>query len=232
MGEPGSGDGSLKDQQLMAERKVLQGDRRRLDEQGAKEGPETNHEDHRGPPHQAWHLRRQSTGAGVAMVREVQAGRADGLLDRDRLPPRASRAPLPRHRCDEHLGRGVPGQGHRLADGDTITVLHERRPEIIRLNGIDAPEKGQAFGERAKQFTAQLSFGQVVEVIVRNQDRYGRTVADVRLPDGRSLNHEVVSSGYAWWFRRYSRDASLAALESEARTAQRGLWADAHPIAP
>jgi hypothetical protein len=49
MGEPGSGDGSLKDQQLVAERQVLQGDRRRLDEQGAKEGPETNHEDHRGP---------------------------------------------------------------------------------------------------------------------------------------------------------------------------------------
>jgi hypothetical protein len=100
------------------------------------------------------------------------------------------------------------------------------------LNGIDAPEKDQAFGERAKQFTAQLSFGQVVEVIVRDQDRYGRTVADVRLSDGRSLNHELVRSGYAWWFRRYSRDPSLAALESEARAAGRGLWADAHPITP
>ena len=50
MGEPGSGDGALKDQPLMAERKVLPGDRRRLDEPGAKEGPATNHEDHRGPP--------------------------------------------------------------------------------------------------------------------------------------------------------------------------------------
>ena len=119
-----------------------------------------------------------------------------------------------------------------VADGDTITVLHDRRPETIRLNGIDAPEKGQAFGARAKQFTAELSFGQTVDVIVRDQDRYGRTVADVRLPDGRSLNHEVVRGGYAWWFRRYSKDTSLAALESEARTARRGLWADAHPIAP
>jgi endonuclease YncB( thermonuclease family) len=119
-----------------------------------------------------------------------------------------------------------------VADGDTITVLHDRRPETIRLNGIDAPEKAQAFGNRAKQFTADLAFGQVVEVIVRDQDRYGRTVADVRLPDGRSLNHEAVRGGYAWWFRRYSRDASLAALESEAREARRGLWGDAYPIAP
>ena len=119
-----------------------------------------------------------------------------------------------------------------MADGDTITVLRERRPEIVRLNGIDSPEKGQAFGGRAKQFTAQLAFGQVVQVIVRDHDRYGRTVADVVLVDGRSLNHEVVRGGYAWWFRRYSRDASLGTAESEARSAGRGLWADAQPVAP
>ena len=55
----------------------------------------------------------------------------------------------------------------------------------------------------------------MVQVIVRDLDRYDRTVADVRLPDGRSLNHEVVRGGYAWWFRRYSSDASLATAESE-----------------
>jgi endonuclease YncB( thermonuclease family) len=119
-----------------------------------------------------------------------------------------------------------------VADGDTITVLHDRQPEIIRLNGIDAPESGQAFGNRAKQFAAELAFGQVVQVIVRDHDRYGRTVADVRLSDGRSLNHEIVRAGHARWFRRYSSDASLAAAESEAREARRGLWADAHPVAP
>ena len=119
-----------------------------------------------------------------------------------------------------------------VADGDTITVLHDRQPEIIRLNGIDSPEKGQAFGDRAKEFTAQLAFGQMVQVIVRDLDRYGRTVADVRLPDGRSLNHEVVRGGYAWWFRRYSSDASLGTAESEARSARRGLWANARPMAP
>jgi endonuclease YncB( thermonuclease family) len=119
-----------------------------------------------------------------------------------------------------------------VADGDTITVLHDRRPETIRLNGIDAPEKGQAFGNRAKQFTSELAFGEVVHVLVRDQDRYGRTVADVRLSDGRGLNHEVVRAGYAWWFRRYSTDQSLGAAEAEARAARRGLWADPQPIAP
>jgi micrococcal nuclease len=119
-----------------------------------------------------------------------------------------------------------------VADGDTITVLRDHQPEILRLNGIDTPESGQAFGNRAKQFTAQLAFGQIVQVIARDQDRYGRTVADVVLADGRSLNHELVRAGYAWWFRRYSSDATLATLESEARAARRGLWADPHPVAP
>jgi endonuclease YncB( thermonuclease family) len=84
------------------------------------------------------------------------------------------------------LAEAFQGKVVGVADGDTITVLNERRPETIRLNGIDAPEKGQAFGERAKQFTAHLAFGQIVQVIVRDQDRYGRTVADVRLPTDRT----------------------------------------------
>ena len=49
-GEPGSGDGSLKDQQLVAKRKVLEGDNSRFEAQGAEEAPETNHEDHQGTP--------------------------------------------------------------------------------------------------------------------------------------------------------------------------------------
>ena len=42
-----------------------------------------------------------------------------------------------------------------VTDGDTITVLHNGKGERIRLHGIDCPEKRQAFGKRAKQFTAQ-----------------------------------------------------------------------------
>ena len=42
--------GSLEDQELMAQRQVLKREGRWLEEQGAKEGPEANHEDHRSPP--------------------------------------------------------------------------------------------------------------------------------------------------------------------------------------
>ena len=44
-----------------------------------------------------------------------------------------------------------------VLDGDTIEVLHNNKAERIRLNGIDCPEKGQAYGQRAKHATAALS---------------------------------------------------------------------------
>jgi endonuclease YncB( thermonuclease family) len=119
-----------------------------------------------------------------------------------------------------------------VSDGDTITVLHDRRPEKVRLNGVDAPEKGQPFGEKARQFTARLAFGQEVIVRVVDHDRHGRTVADVILADGRSLNQELVRAGYEWWYRRYSKDFSLSELEAQARLARSGLWADQQPTPP
>ncbi len=119
-----------------------------------------------------------------------------------------------------------------VSDGDTITVLHNGKGERIRLHGIDCPEKRQAFGKRAKQFTSTLVFGKTVTVQVVDRDRYGRTVGEVLLPDGRSLNHELVRAGLAWMYRRYTNDQSLSDLEEEARVARRGLWADPHAVPP
>ena len=119
-----------------------------------------------------------------------------------------------------------------VSDGDTITVLRGRIPVKIRLHGIDCPVSGQDFGTRAKQATSDLAFGKVVIVQPRDTDRYGRTVAVVILPDGRTLNHELVHSGFAWWYRKAAPgDATLAWLETEGRAARRGLWSQASPIA-
>ena len=119
-----------------------------------------------------------------------------------------------------------------VSDGDTIIVLHDRHPEKIRLHGIDAPEKGQPFGERAKQFASHLTFDREVTVRVKGRDRYRRTVAEVVLPDGRSLNQELVRAGYAWWYRRYSNDSVLEDLELQARARRLGLWAGSDPVPP
>jgi endonuclease YncB( thermonuclease family) len=121
-----------------------------------------------------------------------------------------------------------------IADGDTITVLTaDKTQHRIRLWGIDAPETGQDFGSRAKQAASVLAFGKTVTVRPVDRDRYGRTVAEVILPDGRSLNREMVRQGFAWWFRRYApRDGELARLEAQAKAARVGLWGQPNPVPP
>jgi micrococcal nuclease len=119
-----------------------------------------------------------------------------------------------------------------VSDGDTIKVMHLGRAERVRLYGIDCPEKGQAFGNRAKQFTSQMVFGKDVIVKTHGCDKYGRILGDVFLPDGTSLNQELVRAGLAWWFRKYSNDRNLERLEAEARAGKLGLWADPYAIPP
>ena len=68
---------------------------------------------------------------------------------------------------------------------------------------------------------------------VRDTDRYGRLVAEVRLADGRSLNRELVQAGMAWWYKDYApKDTELARLEAAARQAKQGLWSEPHPVEP
>jgi len=126
---------------------------------------------------------------------------------------------------------GWPGRVCGVADGDTISVLHEGRAVKIRLYGIDCPEKHQAFGQKAKTFTSQMAFGKLVEVDPVTRDRYGRIVARVHV-GGRCLNEELLRAGYAWHFKRFSRDRHLAELELQARAARSGLWGDPAPVAP
>jgi micrococcal nuclease len=77
-----------------------------------------------------------------------------------------------------------------------------------------------------------MVFCKSVMVKTHGCDRYGRILGDVFLPDGRSLNQELVRNGFAWWFRRYSNDETLQRLESEARAAKLDLWSEPHAIPP
>lgn len=125
------------------------------------------------------------------------------------------------------------GQVVGVLDGDTIEVLHNTRAERIRLNGIDCPEKGQAYGQRAKQAASELIFGKQVTLQTFGKDKYGRTIADVLLPDSTNVNHELVKDGWCWWYRKYAPgNSELEKFEKEAREAKKGLWADPHPVPP
>ena len=88
--------------------------------------------------------------------------------------------------------RQLPGPVVSILDGDTIEVQHNRQAERIRLNGIDCPEKGQAYGQRAKQAASAFVYGKEVTLQTYGLDKYGRTLADVFLSDGTNVNHALV----------------------------------------
>jgi endonuclease YncB( thermonuclease family) len=110
----------------------------------------------------------------------------------------------------------VPLAAHNLhgrvvgvADGDTLTVLDDHHLQhTIRLNGIDAPESGQAFGQVAKRHLSTLVFGQDVLVIRDKVDRYGRLVGTVRRGET-NANLEQLRAGLAWYYRQYASDVPV-----------------------
>lgn len=141
----------------------------------------------------------------------------------------------------------ITGLVVKVADGDTITVLDSAHAQHkIRLEGIDAPERHQAFGERSKEHLAALVQGRNVTVIWHKHDRYGRILGRVLAPEcGRGAcpmtldtGLAQLNAGLAWHYRQYAREqepgerSRYAAAEETARSKQEGLWRDANPVPP
>lgn len=132
----------------------------------------------------------------------------------------------------------VSGRVVSVADGDTITVLDSDRVQHkIRLAGIDAPERKQAFGNRSKESLSDLVFGKTVNVETGKRDRYGRLVGKV-LVNTQDVNLVQVERGMAWFYRQYQREQSpndrklYEAAEDAAKAGKRGLWRDVDPVPP
>jgi endonuclease YncB( thermonuclease family) len=131
-----------------------------------------------------------------------------------------------------------PGRVVAIADGDTITVLDSANTQHrIRLEGIDAPESHQAFGEQSSLSLSEMIFGKDVSVSYQKTDQYGRLVGKILL-DGKDINLEQVKAGMAWHYKFYEDEQTpedrelYARAEAEARAARRGLWQDPNPTEP
>lgn len=126
-------------------------------------------------------------------------------------------------------------QGHvvGVTDGDTFTLLTKQKKQIkIRLYGIDCPEKGQDFGQIAKQKLSMLIFNKDVIAKRKDTDRYGRTVAIVYDKNNTCINEEMLRSGLAWHYIRYDSNPAWEQMQNGARNKKVGLWAHPNPIPP
>jgi endonuclease YncB( thermonuclease family) len=133
----------------------------------------------------------------------------------------------------------IVGRVVAVSDGDTIKVLDDNRKLfVIRLKGIDAPEKAQSFGQRAKQSLLDLAFEHRVEVHWSKRDRYGRIVGKVVDNTGADICLEQIARGMAWHYQQYASEQSAedhrnyASAEDAARAAHIGLWSEVQPTPP
>jgi endonuclease YncB( thermonuclease family) len=132
----------------------------------------------------------------------------------------------------------LQGKVVHVADGDTITVLDAANTQHkIRLQGIDAPEKAQAFGQRSKQSLHQLVHSKQVSVEYQKKDKYGRTVGKVVL-NGLDVSLEQIKLGMAWHYKKYESEQPkedreiYSQAELSARSQATGLWNDKNQIPP
>lgn len=126
--------------------------------------------------------------------------------------------------------RGAATEGSALAgtvvavhDGDTLSVRLGSVTERVRLAQIDAPERGQPWGRRAREALARLAARRTARLVVVDRDSYGRVVADLYVGE-LFVNEALVRSGDAWAYPRYLRSPLILEAEDEARRAGRGLW--------
>jgi endonuclease YncB( thermonuclease family) len=140
--------------------------------------------------------------------------------------------------CARETAKSVSGKVVKIADGDTITILDAQNVQHrIRLQGIDAPERRQAFGQVSRENLGGLVFGKQVDVEYEKVDRYGRLVGKVSI-NGDDECLEQIKSGLAWHYKKYENEQSstdhqlYANAEETARVQKRGLWLDSNPTPP
>lgn len=139
--------------------------------------------------------------------------------------------------CTAHA-ETVTGKVIGVADGDTVTVLTEGHRQVkVRIAGIDAPEKEQAFGQAAKKSMSDCAFGKVASVAWKKLDRYGRAIGKLTV-DSIDCGLRQIELGLAWHYKAYEREQvpadrlAYAEAENTARLASTGLWSEARPTPP
>lgn len=130
-------------------------------------------------------------------------------------------------------GETLNGKVVGLSEGDTLSILiGESDIRTVCLSGVDCPDKGQEFYQESKTAASDLCLGKQVSIEITGINDQGKTLGVVTLEEGLNLNQELLRRGWAFHYTRYGQDPTLAELESQARTAHLGLWAQAEPVAP
>ena len=159
---------------------------------------------------------------GVETASKIKAIRESELSQRDR------------EYLERHLSGEVAGKVIGIVDGDTLDILTPAKERLrIRLHGIDAPERGQGFNQKAKQHLSELAYLKEVHVHLDVSDRWGREVGMVfEGDDNRNVNLAMITAGFAWHYAYYLNSFEFTQAQEQAKSKRKGLWVDANPVNP
>ena len=119
-----------------------------------------------------------------------------------------------------------------IDDGDTYNILMNNKSTKIRMDAIDAPEKGMPYWKVSKQFLSKMIFNKQVKIKITNTDMHGRIVARTYLEDGTDVSLEMIKAGLAWHYKKFNKESQLADIEKQAMRQKLGLWNDPNPYNP
>ena len=119
----------------------------------------------------------------------------------------------------------------RVVDGDTVHTFYGDEIFKIRLTEIDAPERDQPFGKASTEHLKSLLTEGRVDVDISGTDKYGRKLGRLYW-QGKDINREMVSAGYAWVYDKYVTDISFYEDQDNAKQLKKGLWKDSASLAP
>ena len=109
-------------------------------------------------------------------------------------------------------------------DGDTLTASCPEGVVKVRMFGIDTPEMGQKpWGAKSRDALRELLSRNDITLRVRDQDRYGRTVAQVFVGQT-DVGLEMVRRGQAAVYEQYNDSAAYRQAQTEAKRDRRGIW--------
>lgn len=129
-------------------------------------------------------------------------------------------------------GNVLSGKVTAVIDGNTIEMLADDNESYkILLYGIDSPELGQEFGEKAKQFLEKMILNKKVSVDVQAKDRWGNRLGIVLIEGTRDPRYDLLEAGLAWTAER-DPIRELEIIKEKARDKGKGLWKEQDPTPP
>ncbi len=127
----------------------------------------------------------------------------------------------------------ITGYVIKIIDGDTYDLLLQDNETVrIRMDAIDAPERGMPFYRVSKRYLFELIFNKTITISPQKKDRNGRIITRTYTKDGKECSAEIIKAGLAWHYKEYSDDVELAEYENLARSQKIKIWSDPHPLPP